>query len=83
MNWKEYVADFKESYTCESYISEYIDSILPVYYSDIAATFDDMAVLINEEHIGLPIWQVMNGYIYDDYYNAFMEEWNGFEEEEE
>tara|TARA_R110000824_G_scaffold172834_2_gene350824 strand:- start:3465 stop:3713 length:249 start_codon:yes stop_codon:yes gene_type:complete len=82
MNWEEHVTDFKKSYTCESQIGEYIDSLLPIYYYDIAVAFNDMTAVIEEQHLNLPIWQVMNGYIYEDYYNAFMEEWNGFEEEE-
>ena len=82
MNWESHVAEFKASYSCESYISEYIDSILPVYYHDIVANFNDMAVVIGEEDVGLPIWRVMNRCIYEDYYSSFMGEWDGFDEEE-
>ena len=82
MNWESHVAEFKVSYNCESCIPEYIDSILPIYYYDITAAFSDMAAVIREEDIGLPIWQVMNRYIYEDYYESFMDEWHGFDEED-
>ena len=82
MNWESHVKEFKANYSCESQISEYIDSILPIYYYDITAAFSDMAAVISEEDIGLPIWQVMNRYIYEDYYQDFMEEWHRFDGEE-
>ncbi len=44
--------------------------------------FNDMTELITDDDMGQPIWSVMTKHIYEAYYEAFCEEWDGFDEEE-
>jgi hypothetical protein len=83
INWKEEVKEYKKQYDDDGDITEYIDSLVPQYYSDILKTFNYMTFEIAEHHIGLPVWQVMGECIYNDYYESFMEAWTPFEDEEE
>lgn len=89
-DWAECAKEFKESYDGnEDYIGEYIDGLLPVYYSDIenayAYYFKHRAITIEVEagHTGLKIWQIMNMHLYDEFMHLFMEEWNALKEAEE
>ena len=89
-DWAEYVKDFKESYDGnEEYIPEYIDSLLPVYYSDIEQAFkiylgtSPVTIEIEARDVGLKVWQVMNMHLYDEFMHIFMEEWNALKEDEE
>ena len=75
IDWKEEVKEYKKQYGDDGDITEYIDSLLPVYYGDIMRTFNDMTVEIEEHHLGQPIWRVMIECIYNEYYESFMEEW--------
>ena len=83
INWTVAVEEYKTQYTDEDGIHEFIDSLVPVYYSDILKTFDNVGFEITQEHVGLHIWQVMSQSIYEDYMDEFMSHWTGFEEEEE
>ena len=82
INWKDEVAEYKKQYDDEDGIHEYIDSLLPIYYHDILEAFNDMTELITDDDMGQPIWSVMTKHIYEAYYEAFCEEWDGFDEEE-
>ena len=86
-DWAECAKDFKESYNGnEDYIGEYIDSLLPVYYSDIEQTFKDyiglnpVMIEIEAKDIGLKVWQVLNMHLYDEFMHLFMKEWNALKE---
>lgn len=89
-DWAECAKEFKESYNGdEDYIGEYIDSLLPVYYSDIEQAFKDyigvnpVTIEIEAKDIGLKVWQVMNMHLYEEFTHLFMEEWNSLKEDEE
>lgn len=43
INWEEEVEEYKKQYDTMSYIGEYIQSLVPVYYNDILNTFNDMS----------------------------------------
>lgn len=89
-NWAECAKDFKEAYEGnENYIGEYVDSLLPVYYSDIEQTYKEyvgvstVTIEIEAAQIGLKVWQIMNMHLYDEFMHLFMEEWNALKEAEE
>jgi len=82
INWVDEVAEYKNQYDDEDGIHEYIDSLVPIYYHDITNAFWQMTSLITDDDVGLPIWQVMTKHIYEAYFEAFMNEWDGFDEEE-
>ena len=83
IKWDEAVEEYKAQYADEDGIHEFIDSLVPIYYSDILMTFNNVGFEITQEHVGLHIWQVMTQSIYEDYMYEFMGHWTGFEEEEE
>ena len=82
MNWPEHVQEFKENYSHEDQIGEYIDSILPMYYFEIHQEFKDMSATVKANNVGMTISQLMISYIYEDYYLSFLNHWHGFDEEE-
>lgn len=88
-DWAECAKDFKEAYEGnEDYIGEYIDSLLPDYYSDIEQTYKEyigvspVTIEIEASDVGLQVWQLMNRHLYDEFMQLFMEEWNSLKEEE-
>ena len=83
INWEEEVEEYKKQYDTMSYIGEYIQSLVPVYYNDILNTFNDMSELITADDVGFPIWKVMTKHIYHVYQESVMEAWTPFEDEEE
>ena len=67
-------------------ISEYVESLLPVYYGEIYSTYHDyigtpLNIEIEESHVGLSFWQIMNRHLFDEFIGHFMEAFNAYEEE--
>jgi hypothetical protein len=92
-DWQQEVKEFKKQYDQNDYhiiedgISEYIDSLLPIYYGDIYHTYHDvigtpLSIEIEPEHVGMAFWHIMNQHIYEEFYSLFMHAWNEAEEEE-
>ena len=88
-DWHEEVKEYKRQYEDagygDEYIHEYIDSLVPIYYGDIAQTFmslngPSMSCKIHEAHVGMPVWRFMQEVIYEEYMGEFMAHWT--EEEE-
>ena len=83
INWSDMVKEYKEQYDNEYYIGEFIDGLVPHSYYEILKVFNDMTYKIQEHQVGLCVWEVMAQCIYNDYYEAFMQYWDGFYEDEE
>tara|TARA_R100001230_G_scaffold21896_1_gene12222 strand:+ start:417 stop:677 length:261 start_codon:yes stop_codon:yes gene_type:complete len=81
-HWEDMVKEYKKQYDDEDGIPEFIDSLVPVYYNEILEVFNDMTELITADDVGDTIWYVMTKHIYNSYYESFMGEWDGFDEEE-
>ena len=80
-NWKDLVEDYKKEYEDESGVSEYIEHLLPTYYGEVYDEYhrligSPMGITIQDDHVGMAIWEIMNLEIYDEYYELFMNEWN-------
>ena len=78
INWSEEVEEYHKHYDDEDGIYEYIESLLPQYYGDIYQTYHDVIgtplnITIENEHVGLQIWQVMTSQIFSHYYECFMD----------
>lgn len=82
VNWRDMVKEYKEQYDNEYYISEFVEGLVPINYYEILKNFHNMTYEIQEHHVGLSIWKVMTECIYNDYYESFMQYWDGFDEEE-
>ena len=80
-NWKELVEDYKKEYDDESGVSEYIEHLLPVYYHHIKDEYErlglgsPMTITVQDDHVGMALWEIMNLAIYDEYYELFMNAW--------
>ena len=81
-NWRDMIKEYKEQYDNEYYISEFVEGLVPINYYEILKNFHNMTYEIQEHHVGLSIWKVMTECIYNDYYESFMQYWDGFDEEE-
>ena len=92
-DWQQEVKQFKKEYNEENYhiiedgISEYIDGLIPVYYNDIYETYHavigtPLTIKIEDHHVGMALWHIMNHQIYEEFYSLFMEAWYEAEEEE-
>ena len=81
-NWKDLVEDYKKEYDDESGVSEYIEHLLPTYYGEVYDEYhrlglgSPMAITIQDDHVGMAIWEIMNLEIYDEYYELFMSAWS-------
>ena len=86
IDWEDMVTEYKQQYDDEDGIIEFVDSLVPVYYHDIFEAFNKYCIgnnmIISKDDVGLPMWQVMTKYIFEAYYEAFINEWDGFDEEE-
>ena len=87
INWTQEVKEYKKQYDDEYGIHEYVESLLPVYYGDIYQTYHDVIgtplnIEIEESHVGLSFWQIMNTHILARFYPLFYEAWYEAEEEE-
>ena len=81
------VADYKKGYDDDSGIPEYVESLLPTYYGTVYDEYhrligSPMGITIQDNHVGMAIWEIMNLEIYDEYYELFMDAWNSADEEE-
>ena len=73
--WQEYVEEYyNENGMDEDNIHEWVDSLTPVYYSQIGKQFDEFCYEITEEDVGLEIWKVMTRTIYYKLYDRFVQE---------
>jgi hypothetical protein len=86
-DWKDLVADYRKQYDDKSGIPEYVESLLPTYYGTVYDEYhrligSPMGITIQDNHVGMAMWEVMNLEIYDEYYELFMDAWNNAEEEE-
>ena len=77
--WQQWVMEYyDENGKNEDFIYEWVDSMTPVYYSDIIKQFDEFNYEITQEHVGLEIWKVMARTIYDKLYDRFVQELNEY-----
>ena len=72
-NWKDLVEDYKKEYEDESGVSEYIEHLLPTYYGEVYDEYhrligSPMGITIQDDHVGMAIWEIMNLEIYYEYY---------------
>ena len=79
-NWAEEVEEYKKQYDDDEGIHEYVESLLPVYY-DIYQTYHELLgtplnIEIEEQHVGISFWKILNHDINVVYYDLFMEAWN-------
>lgn len=86
-DWDELVIDYHKHYDDEDGIHEYVDSLLPQYYSDIYYTYHQyigtpLNIEIQEHHVGVAFWRIMNEHIFEEFMGHFMEAFNAHEEEE-
>ena len=87
IDWTQEVKEYKQNYDDDDGIHEYIESLVPQYFGDIYQTYHDeigtpLTIEIEPHHVGLDIWNIMVGHIYDSYMQNFLEAWNEVEEEE-
>ena len=87
IEWEDMVKEYKKQYDDEDGIHEFIDSLLPIYFGDIYQAYHDeigtpLNIEIENHHVGLEIWQVMNIDIYNSYCESFSSAWTPFDEEE-
>ena len=86
INWTEEVEEYKKQYDDEEgyrleAVYEHVESLLPVYYGDIYQTYHDVIgtplnIEIEEQHVGISFWKILNHDINVVYYDLFMEAWN-------
>ena len=86
-NWAEEVKEYKKQYDDDEGIHEYVESLLPVYYGDIYQTYHELLgtplnIEIEEQHVGISFWKILNHDINIVYYDLFMEAWNEAKDEE-
>ena len=86
-NWAEEVEEYKKQYEDDDGIHEYVESLLPVYYGDIYQTYHELLgtplnIEIEEQHVGVSFWKILNRDINIVYYDLFMEAWNEAKDEE-
>ncbi len=77
INWKHEVIEYKSQYDDDDHISEYIESMLPVYSSEIYSTYWDAIgspayIKIESHHVGLTIDEILSRGLFDKYYDEFM-----------
>lgn len=86
-NWAEEVEEYKKQYDDDEGIHEYVESLLPVYYGDIYQTYHELLgtplnIEIEEQHVGISFWKILNHDINVVYYDLFMEAWNEAKDED-
>ena len=86
-NWAEEVEEYKKQYDDDEGIHEYVESLLPVYYGDIYQTYHEILgtplnIEIEEQHVGISFWKILNHDINVVYYDLFMEAWNEAKDED-
>ena len=88
IDWEDMVKEYKKQYDDEDGIHEFIDSLLPVYYGDIYSTYHEyigtpLNIDIENEHVGMQIWQIMTHYLFEEFLGLFWSALHAYEEEEE
>ena len=81
----EWVEDYKRTYEdidSNDNIHEYVDNLIPHSFHEISKKFDDMSLEIELNHLGMPIWKVMQIHLYDCYFDRFCEVYEEEREEE-
>jgi len=86
-DWQKEVKEYKEHYDNDDGMHEYIEGLLPVYFGEIYTTFHDVIgtplnITIEPQHTGLEVGQIMQGLLFDEYMEKFLEAWHELEEEE-
>jgi len=87
IDWHEEVKEYKQNYDDDDRIHEYIESLVPQYFGDIYQTYHDnigtpLNIEIEAHHVGLEIWRIMVGHIFEAYLEEFLIAWHEVEEEE-
>ena len=59
--------------TNDDNILEYVDCLIPHSYYEICKQFDEMSLEIDQPHVGMPIWKVMQINLFEHYYYYFVE----------
>ena len=86
-SWRELVEDYRKGYDDKSGITEYVESLLPTYYGTVYDEYhrligSPMSITIQDDHVGMAIWEIMNLELYDEYYELFMDAFSEIEFEE-
>lgn len=87
IDWHEEVKEFRRQYDDDDDVSEYIESMLPVYYGEIYTTYHEAIgtpfnIEIESHHVGLTIDKILLQNLFDEYYGQFMMALHVYEEEE-
>lgn len=87
INWKHEVIEYKSQYDDGDHISEYIESMLPHYYSEIYTTYHEaigtpLNIEVESHHVGLTIDKILLSELFNKYYGEFMMALHVYEEEE-
>jgi|15BtaG_2_1085339.scaffolds.fasta_scaffold07949_4 hypothetical protein len=87
IDWEVSVKEYQTEYSNDEGVNEWVESLLPVYYSNIYQAYHDhigtpLVIEITANDIGLSVWQIMTRELHDEYMECFMEAYNAIEEEE-
>lgn len=87
MDWENLVKTFGRQYSIYSddNVHEFVDGLVPINYYDIMEEARKLGVYHNEiqaHQVGEPIWKILQYYIYEAYYEEFMDKIHYLEEEE-
>jgi len=87
IDWHAEVKEFRRQYDDDDDVSEYVESMLPVYYGEIYTAYHDaigtpLNIEISACHVGLTIDRIMLGFLFEEYFDSFMSAWNKVVEEE-
>ena len=93
IDWHEEVKEYKKQYdeawadSGNDGISEYIESMLPVYYGEIYTTYHEAIgtpfnIEVEPHHVGLTIDKILLQNLFDEYYDQFTMALHVYEEEE-
>ena len=88
---KDYVLDYMKDNNNifdTDRINEYVDGLLPLYYSEIYNQYyrhlgTPLSIEITQDMVGLAIWEIMNRQLFDEYFTLFIDELYRIYEEEE
>ena len=88
---KDYVLDYmkdNDNIFDTDRINEYVDGLLPLYYSEIYNEYHrhlgtPFSIEITQDMVGLAIWEIMNRQLFDEYFTLFMDKLNEIHEEDE
>ena len=88
INWKHEVIEYKAQYEDDDHISEYIESMLPHYYSEIYTTYHEAIgtpfnIEVESHHVGLTLDKILLTELFYKYHGEFMMELHVYEELEE